>query len=31
MFTGIVEDIGAVKTLQSDKQSMEITVVSKKM
>lgn len=31
MFTGIVEDIGTVKTLQSDKQSMEITVVSKKM
>ncbi|MFJ8512051.1 riboflavin synthase [Lysinibacillus xylanilyticus] len=31
MFTGIVEDIGTVKTLQIDKQSMEITVVSKKM
>ncbi|MFJ7979600.1 riboflavin synthase [Lysinibacillus xylanilyticus] len=31
MFTGIVEDIGTVKTLQSDKQSMKITVVSKKM
>ncbi|MCL1699055.1 riboflavin synthase [Lysinibacillus sp. Bpr_S20] len=31
MFTGIVEDIGTVKTLQSDRQSMKITVISKKM
>lgn len=31
MFTGIVEDIGTVKTMQSDRQSMEITVMSKKM
>jgi riboflavin synthase len=31
VFTGIVEDIGTVKTLQSDRQSMKITVVSKKM
>lgn len=31
MFTGIVEDIGAVKTLQNNRKSMEITVVSPKM
>lgn len=31
MFTGIVEDIGTVKTLQSDRQSMKITVISKRM
>ncbi|MGE7113425.1 riboflavin synthase [Lysinibacillus sp. NPDC047702] len=31
MFTGIVEDIGTVKTLQSNQQSMEITVLSAKM
>lgn len=31
MFTGIIEDIGTVKTLQSDRQSMEITVISPKI
>lgn len=31
MFTGIVEDIGTVKTMQSDRQSMIITVISKQM
>ncbi|GAB0166679.1 riboflavin synthase [Lysinibacillus sp. CTST325] len=31
MFTGIVEDIGTVKTMQSDRQSMKITVISKEM
>jgi len=31
MFTGIIEDIGTVKTLQNDRQSMNITVVSPKM
>lgn len=31
MFTGIIEDIGTVKTLQSDQQSMKITVLSAKM
>ncbi|MFF2177485.1 riboflavin synthase [Lysinibacillus sp. NPDC058147] len=31
MFTGIVEDIGTLKTMQSDRQSMKITVISKKM
>jgi len=31
MFTGIIEDIGTVKTLQSDRQSMNITVISPKM
>ncbi len=31
MFTGIIEDIGTIKTLQSDRQSMEITVISKKI
>ena len=31
MFTGIVEGVGAVKTLQNNGQSMKITVVSPKM
>ncbi|TKI53394.1 riboflavin synthase [Lysinibacillus mangiferihumi] len=31
MFTGIIEDIGTVKTLQSDGRSMEITVISPKI
>ncbi|QDQ02174.1 riboflavin synthase [Lysinibacillus fusiformis] len=31
MFTGIIEDVGAVKTLQNNKQSMKITVISAKM
>ncbi|KOS61811.1 riboflavin synthase [Lysinibacillus agricola] len=31
MFTGIVEDVGTVKTLQNDKESMKITVISSKM
>lgn len=31
MFTGIIEDIGTVKTLQSDRRSMEITVISPKI
>ncbi len=31
MFTGIIEDIGTVKTLQSDRLSMEITVISPKI
>ncbi|MFJ7732117.1 riboflavin synthase [Lysinibacillus sp. NPDC097231] len=31
MFTGIVEDIGTVKTLQNNRQSMKITVLSSKM
>lgn len=31
MFTGIVEDVGAVKALQKNRQSMNITVVSPKM
>lgn len=31
MFTGIVEDIGTIKTMQIDRESMEITVLSKKM
>ncbi|MGN4128131.1 riboflavin synthase [Lysinibacillus sphaericus] len=31
MFTGIIEDVGAVKTLQNNKQSMIITVISPKM
>ncbi len=31
MFTGIVEDIGTVKTLQINRQSMKITVLSSKM
>ncbi|MDM5247407.1 riboflavin synthase [Lysinibacillus sp. G4S2] len=31
MFTGIVEDVGTVKTLQSGRQSMEITIISSKM
>ncbi len=30
MFTGIVEEIGTVKTLQSNRESMKITVVAKK-
>ena len=31
MFTGIIEDIGTVKTLQSDRRSMEMTVISPKI
>lgn len=31
MFTGIIEDIGTVKTLQIDRRSMEITVISPKI
>lgn len=31
MFTGIIEDIGTVKTLQTDQQSMKITIFSAKM
>ncbi|AHN21390.1 riboflavin synthase [Lysinibacillus varians] len=31
MFTGIIEDIGTVKALQSDRRSMEITVISPKI
>lgn len=31
MFTGIIEDIGTVKTLQNNQQSMKITVLSAKM
>ncbi|EON70489.1 riboflavin synthase [Lysinibacillus sphaericus] len=31
MFTGIIEDVGAVKTLQNNRQSMKITVISPKM
>ena len=31
MFTGIIEDVGTVKTLQNDGQSMKITVISPKM
>lgn len=31
MFTGIIEDIGTVKTLQNDMQSMKITVISPKI
>ncbi len=31
MFTGIIEDIGTVKTLQNDRQSMKITVTSSKI
>ncbi|KOP80867.1 riboflavin synthase subunit alpha [Lysinibacillus sp. FJAT-14745] len=31
MFTGIVEDIGTLKTMQRDRLSMKITVISKKM
>lgn len=31
MFTGIIEDIGIVKTLQTDKQSMKLTILSAKM
>jgi len=31
MFTGIIEDIGTVKTLQTDQQSMKITILSAKM
>lgn len=31
MFTGIVEDVGAVKAIQNNRQSMKITVVSPKM
>ncbi|MFY0521458.1 riboflavin synthase [Lysinibacillus sp. UGB7] len=31
MFTGIIEDVGVVKTLQNNRQSMKITVISPKM
>lgn len=31
MFTGIIEDIGTVKTLQTDQQSLKITIFSAKM
>ncbi|WP_054769962.1 riboflavin synthase [Lysinibacillus parviboronicapiens] len=31
MFTGIIEDVGVVKTLQNNKQSMKITVISPKI
>ncbi|MGE7091798.1 riboflavin synthase [Lysinibacillus sp. NPDC048646] len=31
MFTGIIEDVGAIKTLHNNRQSMRITVISTKM
>ncbi|MET4560048.1 riboflavin synthase [Lysinibacillus parviboronicapiens] len=31
MFTGIIEDVGVIKTLQNNKQSMKITVISPKI
>jgi riboflavin synthase len=31
MFTGIIEDVGTIKTLQNDSQSMKITVISPKI